>query len=220
MDNKWVNIIALGFVMVVAVLLAGCLQQSDNTTQNQTLSAAELCMQTSGMFWCDAEEKCINPRVETCVGNNSDVIVGGDRDAYGCIPSAGYTWCAEKEKCIRPWEENCTTATACTDEAKVCPDGSTVGRTGPDCEFVCPQTAENGSQDGFVGGDRDLHGCDRSTGYIWCDTQQKCIVAAEESCTYVDSAPSSSQDCMKTPGMFWCNDEQKCINPALSEVCS
>ncbi len=28
---------------------------------------------------------------------------------------------------------------ACTLEAKVCPDGSSVGRTGPNCEFaVCP----------------------------------------------------------------------------------
>jgi hypothetical protein len=30
---------------------------------------------------------------------------------------------------------------ACTDEAKICPDGSTVGRTGPNCEFArCPGT--------------------------------------------------------------------------------
>ncbi|MCE9643860.1 hypothetical protein K8Q93_01275 [Candidatus Parcubacteria bacterium] len=30
---------------------------------------------------------------------------------------------------------------ACTMEAKLCPDGSSVGRTGPDCEFaVCPGT--------------------------------------------------------------------------------
>lgn len=34
-------------------------------------------------------------------------LVGGDRDAYGCIPSAGYSWCAVKNKCIRPWEEIC-----------------------------------------------------------------------------------------------------------------
>lgn len=28
---------------------------------------------------------------------------------------------------------------ACTEEAKVCPDGSSVGRTGPDCQFAeCP----------------------------------------------------------------------------------
>ncbi|MDC0670363.1 hypothetical protein [Nannocystis radixulma] len=31
---------------------------------------------------------------------------------------------------------------ACTKEAKVCPDGSIVGRTGPDCEFAaCPEAA-------------------------------------------------------------------------------
>jgi hypothetical protein len=30
---------------------------------------------------------------------------------------------------------------ACTDEAKICPDGSAVGRTGPNCEFAeCPTT--------------------------------------------------------------------------------
>jgi hypothetical protein len=31
------------------------------------------------------------------------------------------------------------TPIACTQEAKICPDGSVVGRTGPNCEFtVCP----------------------------------------------------------------------------------
>lgn len=30
-------------------------------------------------------------------------------------------------------------AVACTMEAKLCPDGSSVGRTGPNCEFnACP----------------------------------------------------------------------------------
>jgi len=28
---------------------------------------------------------------------------------------------------------------ACTMDAKLCPDGSYVGRTGPNCEFVCPE---------------------------------------------------------------------------------
>lgn len=27
----------------------------------------------------------------------------------------------------------------CTDDAMLCPDGSWVGRTGPNCEFVCPE---------------------------------------------------------------------------------
>lgn len=32
-------------------------------------------------------------------------------------------------------------AKGCTEEAKICPDGSAVGRTGPSCEFApCPTT--------------------------------------------------------------------------------
>ena len=35
---------------------------------------------------------------------------------------------------------------ACTMEAKLCPDGSYVGRTGPNCEFAaCPGTTSSGS---------------------------------------------------------------------------
>ena len=35
---------------------------------------------------------------------------------------------------------------ACTLEAKICPDGSAVGRTGPKCEFAkCPDVTETGS---------------------------------------------------------------------------
>lgn len=33
-------------------------------------------------------------------------------------------------------------AQACTMDAKICPDGSAVGRSGPDCEFApCPEPA-------------------------------------------------------------------------------
>lgn len=31
---------------------------------------------------------------------------------------------------------------ACTMDAMMCPDGSYVGRTGPDCQFVCPELPE------------------------------------------------------------------------------
>jgi len=34
--------------------------------------------------------------------------------------------------------ENKDKPIACTMDAKLCPDGTSVGRTGPDCEFVCP----------------------------------------------------------------------------------
>ena len=31
-------------------------------------------------------------------------MVGGDRDAHGCIGSAGYSWCEQTQQCERPWE--------------------------------------------------------------------------------------------------------------------
>ncbi|MGU7814816.1 hypothetical protein [Burkholderia sp. AW49-1] len=31
-------------------------------------------------------------------------VVGGDRDAHGCIGSAGYAWCERTQLCERPWE--------------------------------------------------------------------------------------------------------------------
>jgi len=31
-------------------------------------------------------------------------VVGGDRDAHGCIGSAGYQWCQRSGRCERPWE--------------------------------------------------------------------------------------------------------------------
>jgi len=34
-------------------------------------------------------------------------LVGGDKDAHGCIGSAGYMWCEAKTKCLRIWEEAC-----------------------------------------------------------------------------------------------------------------
>ena len=79
-------------------------------------------------------------------GNTPPVIVGNDSDAHGCKASAGYSWCDVLQKCLRPWEENCTNETtqkACTMEAKLCPDGSAVGRSGPNCEFApCPPASQ------------------------------------------------------------------------------
>lgn len=41
------------------------------------------------------------------IDNQNSVIVGGDRDAHGCIGSAGYSWCEANSKCLRVWEEKC-----------------------------------------------------------------------------------------------------------------
>ena len=37
--------------------------------------------------------------------NNSEDLVGGDKDEHGCIGSAGYTWDETKQECVRVWEE-------------------------------------------------------------------------------------------------------------------
>lgn len=46
----------------------------------------------------------------------------------------------------------------CTKEAKVCPDGSSVGRGGPNCEFAaCPGEAAPGGADGSNGTGANNH---------------------------------------------------------------
>lgn len=74
---------------------------------------------------------------------------------------------------------------ACTEEAKVCPDGSTVGRTGPNCEFApCPTktNSQNNIEDkacGGIMGEKGEFAC--PTGYkcqypkpMYPDAQGKC----------------------------------------------
>ena len=56
--------------------------------------------------------------IETPNGDNTQ-IVGGDRDAHGCIGSAGYSWCEVKNKCLRIWEEKCEVAPAPVEDKKI-----------------------------------------------------------------------------------------------------
>ncbi len=48
---------------------------------------------------------------ETATPTPTQQLLGGDRDAHGCIGSAGYSWCEIKQKCLRVWEEPCGEAT-------------------------------------------------------------------------------------------------------------
>jgi|JI10StandDraft_1071094.scaffolds.fasta_scaffold671774_2 hypothetical protein len=50
--------------------------------------------------------------------------------------------------------------TMCTQDAKVCPDGSAVGRTGPNCEFAaCPAGQQPGPEPAPVACTRDAKVC-------------------------------------------------------------
>lgn len=54
-------------------------------------------------------------------------------------------WVVDKRAASAPREQ------ACTMEAKICPDGSAVGRTGPNCEFAeCPTVATTTSGGGII----------------------------------------------------------------------
>lgn len=55
-----------------------------------------------------------NTTMNVTVNATNGTLVGGDRDAHGCIGSAGYSWCEAKQKCLRPWEESCEAASANT----------------------------------------------------------------------------------------------------------
>jgi hypothetical protein len=62
----------------------------------------------------------------------------------------------------------------CTQEVKLCPDGSYASRKGPKCEFtICPK---------LIGGDKDSHGCLIAAGYSWCEIKNKCLRTWEEKC--------------------------------------
>jgi hypothetical protein len=100
-------------------------------------------------------------------------VVGGDKDAHGCIGSAGYSWCEAKQKCLREWEEPCAAAPT--------PGPTTV----------------------MPGSDRDEHGCIGSAGYTWCEAKQKCLRVWEEPCTpatpAANAVPAAAPTTAKSP---------------------
>jgi len=63
------------------------------------------------VFFVSQKEKPIiseeNIHAVSEIPTTSTPIVGGDKDAHGCIGSAGYMWCEAKQKCLRAWEEIC-----------------------------------------------------------------------------------------------------------------
>lgn len=52
-------------------------------------------------------------------------LIGGQRDAHGCLGPAGYSWCEAKNECIRAWETYCT-ATQPKSVVFACKDGKEI----------------------------------------------------------------------------------------------
>ncbi|MDD5055953.1 MAG: hypothetical protein PHZ00_06855 [Candidatus Peribacteraceae bacterium] len=123
--------------------------------------------------------------------SNTYPIVGGDRDAYGCIPSAGYQWCGLKQRCIRPWEESCSESTSY--------------RT-PYTQSVSPATV--------------YEPCDRASGSIWCAAKQTCIQPWIEDCAFPATSrhyPTThntirdEHGCIAAQGFYWCEAQSACL---------
>ncbi len=55
-------------------------------------------------------------------------LIGGQKDAHGCLVAAGYSWCGAKQACVRPWEEYCTAATP-KPAVFTCDDSKTISAT-------------------------------------------------------------------------------------------
>ena len=103
-----------------------------------------------GVVFVTQKKEVKAPIIINPISTTTNPIIGGDSDIHGCKASAGYSWCAVKNKCLRVWEEKCEVTpinsgsgdkdgfVACTMDAMMCPDGSYVGRSAPDCKFICP----------------------------------------------------------------------------------
>jgi len=72
----------------------GKCQEGFKTNQEQCVDSYQ---------WCE-------PNQATSASSTSPVI-GGDKDAHGCLIAAGYSWCEVKNKCLRTWEELCKAGT-------------------------------------------------------------------------------------------------------------
>jgi len=74
---------------------------------------------------------------------NKNMMVGNDRDEYGCIWSAGYSRCESLWECVQPWETECESLMSSEEEESVVEEN--VNKTGN--EVVEEQNKKNITED-------------------------------------------------------------------------
>lgn len=124
------QVIVLGLILGV-IFLAGCVKQPVLGGDKDEHG----CIGSAGYSWCEAKQKCLRTWEESC---------SAECGTCPQLSSPGPDFCKDgtivagvKNECGCQGPPTCLKA--CTEEAKICPDGSAVGRTGPDCEFApCP----------------------------------------------------------------------------------
>ena len=113
-------------------------------------------------------------------------------DLEGGVENIGSCFVAQSKHCGNKGQCNCyckNKLVACTAEAKICPDGTAVGRVGPDCEFeACPvsKKCSSDSDCAVFGETGDCNcGCFNKQA-LPQGTGGECFCAAPESCKCVN----------------------------------
>ena len=140
-----------------------------------------------------------------------DVVVGGDRDEYGCIPSAGYTWCASRSECLRSWEEECPlTEQICSGAGgnwNSCSNKCSLDNQGEDgvaCTLQCEMLCECGGIAGF--------GCPEG---FTCKSPG--FPDALGYCVPLDARDPGNQECDSDIGFAWNSFVGACTSSGLGE---
>lgn len=121
-------------------------EQVGNILLRYNIGGAEINKVTDALAVGIAEEKLMTLLVEVGVSKESVKAVLAEFDKLGIASDDTTGSAVSAPSAVSPVPVN---ETACTKELKICPDGTSVGRTGPNCEFsacpsiVSPKTGEN-----------------------------------------------------------------------------
>jgi len=124
------------------------------------------CIGSAGYSWCQVKNKCLRVWEEKCEVATTTipkVECKTDNDCLevSCPGNGGFAheMCIQGKCAFAPGtKERCMATTtnpvACTMDAMMCPDGTYVGRSAPDCKFICPAVEPNigAGENDFCGG--------------------------------------------------------------------
>lgn len=153
------------------------------------------CYQQKCVVGCPLWEDQTNQwKVECLASLDCDCTAWDPENKYTCACVDGQ--CASIVNAIASPEPQ-PSPVACTQEAKLCPDGTSVGRTGPNCEFSdCPLPAPTGDNKSDC---RMLNGS-------WLDQYQECEGISQNLCQYL--------------GGVFSECESACRHDPQAEVCT
>jgi len=152
----------------------------------------------------------------------TDTLIGGDKDAHGCLIAAGYSWNESAGLCMRSWSgeipdvldhvcsDSETGNIACTmDYNPVCgSDGVTYGNGCSACAGKADSWTRGECPGRLIGGDKDAHGCLGPAGYSWNESAGLCMRSWSGEVQTDSGAGRVCGECPQysPPAPGWCSD--------------